>query len=187
MFRGPLDIPLDSTGVRQAHTLAYYFEPIEISRIVYSPRKRSTLTAQIIAKDKDVDIIPNDGLYAWDVGDLAGKEKTPETNAIIQHHLKFPNIAMPGGESMNDFRHRIRPLLWDAVEMGDREGIPTLIVAHSSVVHEAGAMFNQSHTSTLVKPGGVAGIFIENGHLKAEPIFRPDVEGMQKGRAESMS
>jgi len=93
-------------------------------------------------------------------------------------------VPFAGGESFNDFKNRIRPLLLDGVKMAVRYGKPTLVVAHSSIVHETGSMFNDDHTSTLVKPGGVAAVYFQDGGLKAEPIFKPDLERIGSPRAE---
>lgn len=185
-FRGPLDPDLDGQGWRDAHALAFYFEPLDLGAIFFSPKKRSRHTAMLINKAKGGDL-PYHGhqnLQALNVGDLGGQKKTPETEKIVKHHTENMDDPFPGGESFNEFRGRVRPLLIDAVKMALRYGKPTLIVAHSSIVHETGELFNGDHSSTLVHPGGVAAVYIEDGKLKAEPIFKPDSEHIGKSKAE---
>ncbi len=185
-FRGPLDPDLDGKGWRDAHALAFYFAPIELAAIFFSPKKRSRHTAMLINKAKGTEI-PYHGhknLQALNVGDLGGQKKTPETQKIVECHTKDLNKPFPGGESFNEFRGRVRPMLVDAVRLALKSGKPILIVAHSSIVHETGELFNGDHSSTLVHPGGVAAVYIEDGKLKAEPIFKPDLDHIGKSKAE---
>lgn len=181
-FRGPIDAPLDAAGKRDAHKLAFYFEPIDVSCIIHSDRKRTRTTADIIAQRKaDIDVSENAGLRAWDVGDLGGKPKNEENEAIVAWHVAHPNIPLPGGESLDQFKARVRPLIADAIDMGIHSGVPPLIVAHSSVIHEVGAMIGGHHEHTLVEPGGVAAIYVAGGKLDAEPVFkaRPRSDGAE--------
>jgi broad specificity phosphatase PhoE len=173
-FRGPIDAPLDKAGWRDAHQLAYYFEPIELSVIVHSDRKRTRSTAGLIAKSKDnIEVIENPGLRAWNVGDLGGQPKNKENEALVDWHVKHPDVPLPGGESLAAFKSRVRPLLAAAIDAAVKCGVPVLLVAHSSVIHEIGSMLSNDHEHTLVEPGGVAAIYIQNGKLDAEPVFKP--------------
>jgi broad specificity phosphatase PhoE len=180
-FRGPIDVPLDKNGFRDAYILANLFEPIEIGYIVTSDKLRSVQTAKIIGDKKGIIPIQTEALRALDVGDLGGKERSPENIAIINYHtLDHPEESFPGGESLNDFRERVRPVLCEAIDEAMATGLPILLVVHSSIVHEAGVMAHGSHTATLVEPGGVAALSFEDGKLRAEPIFKPDLKRMHK-------
>lgn len=172
-YRGPIDAPLDKSGLRDANQLAHYFEPIDLSCIFHSDKKRTTATADLIAQRKGMEAHPNHNLRAWDVGHLGGKPKNEENEELVNWHVSHPEVSMPGGESLNDFKGRVRPLIADAIEIGMRAGEPVLIVAHSSVIHEVGSMLNGDHDHTLVEPGGVAAIYIQGGKLDAEPVFKP--------------
>lgn len=175
-YRGSVDVDLDDTGYNQANRLAYYFEPIELSHIFCSSRQRAVHTAEAVASRKDMEVISHDGLRALNVGHLGGKPKNEENIAVVREHVENPSVPFPGGESLNDFRARVRPLLQDAIEVADRSGEPVLLVVHSSVIHEAGEMIHGDHRKALVKPGGVSCIFYNDGKLEVEPIFRPDSE-----------
>jgi broad specificity phosphatase PhoE len=171
-FRGPIDAPLDKSGVRDAHQLAHYFEPVDLSYIIHSDKKRTRETAKTIGDRKLMDIFPNEELRAWNVGDLGGKPKDEDNLAIVEHHVQNPDLPFPGGESLNEFRNRVRPILAQAIDKGEEIGIPLLLVAHSSVIHEIGTMLSGNHDYTLVEPGGVCAIYVGNGKLDAEPIFK---------------
>lgn len=185
-FRGPIDAPLDSSGLRDAQALAKFFNPIEISSIFHSNKRRTRTTAETVGRAKDLPIHANPNLAAWNVGDLGGQPKSKENLEIVKYHVDHPDISMPGGESLNFFKSRVRPLIQDAVEMGVKTGIPPLLVAHSSVIHEVGAMIGGHHEYALVEPGGVVAIYIQDGKLDVEPIFKPRPSS-GKHRAESVT
>lgn len=175
-FRGPIDAQLDKEGWRDANRLAYYFGPIDLCVIVHSDKARTRETAkQIASKHDGVNVVENCGLNAFNVGDLGGKPKNKENLSTVEWHVENPDIPLPGGESLNHFRARVRPLIQDAINLALRVGRPVLIVSHSSIIHEVGMMIGGHHEYTLVEPGGVAAIFIQNGKLDAEPIFKPRI------------
>lgn len=174
-YRGHLDPDLAGQGWRDAHALAFYFEPIDLGGIFFSKKKRARHTAMLINKAKVCECyVGHDNLECLDVGDLGGQKKTPETKAKVDYHAKNPEVPFEGGESFNEFRARVRPLFVEAVELALQVGRPVLVVSHSSVIREVGEFINGDHASTAVEPGGVVGIFIEDGRLRVEPIFKPD-------------
>lgn len=179
-FRGPIDAPLDKLGSRDAYQLAHYFEPIEISHIFHSDKKRTRETAKIIGDAKGEEPVGNEGLQAWNVGKLGGKPKDDENLEIVEWHVQNPDIPLPGGESLNEFKDRIHPLIIEAIEKAEEIGVPILIVAHSSVIHEVGVMVSGKHDHTLVEPGGVCAIYIQDGKIDAEPIFKPRLKPLNK-------
>jgi broad specificity phosphatase PhoE len=172
-FRGNKDPSLDASGFRDAHHLAAYFKDEPLSFIVSSDKLRARQTAGIIKGDKDLDVHETPNLRALNVGDFSGKKRTPEAEAELQHYIDNPDIDIPGGESLNEFKSRIRPALWEAFEIADDAGKPGLLVAHSSIVHECGSWIYNDHKATLVEPGGVLAVYVQNGKIGAEPIFRP--------------
>ena len=74
-FQGREDIPLNDSGVAQAHRPAEFFKNRNISRIITSPLMRARETAGIIADAHvvPVDIIPDERLTERDLGELSGK------------------------------------------------------------------------------------------------------------------
>lgn len=173
-FRGPLNPPLDEKGKHDAEELGKFFQDIPIACIICSDKTRALQTAHVIAKYKPgIEIYPNAGLHALNVGDFAGKPKDKYEDEF-EYYVRNPDVTIPGGESINDFKARIRPLLLEGVKIANRVGLPTFFAIHSSIIHEMGSMINNDHGSTLVKPGGAARIYHDNGRLKAEPIFKPD-------------
>lgn len=172
-FRGSADPPLAPEGIADAHKLAHYFSNIDLSAIFSSDRKRALQTADIISSERKLPVHKMQQLRALNVGNFSGQKRTPENEALLQQYIENPNVTIPGGESLNDFKARVRPVLMDAVDLFMDCGVPPLVVAHSSIVHEVGDMFYGNHKSILVQPGGAAAIYISNGKLGAEPIFKP--------------
>ena len=175
-FRGNANPPLDSTGIKQAEEIAKLFEPIEISHIFCSDKQRSVKTADIIARAKSSPIHQTSGLRALDVGDFSGELRTPESEAQLQVYLDSPDTPIPGGESLQNFKERIGPCLQEAIELFSKCGSPPLLVAHSSVVHEIGAVLKGSHKAVLVEPGGAIAVYFDGRKLDAKPIFKPVVD-----------
>jgi broad specificity phosphatase PhoE len=180
-FRGPLDPPLDEKGQRDAEELGAYFEKIPVICIISSDKKRALQTARVIAQHKKgIEIHPNSALHAWNVGKFAGKPKD-QYEEEFEHYVRNPDVAIPGGESLNEFKGRIRPIYAQAIHLANHAGKPLLLAVHSSVIHEMGSMINNDHESTLVKPGGAARIYYDNGKLMAEPIFKPETARGKSG------
>ena len=172
-FRGNANPPLDETGIKQAHDLADLFSQKQISHIFCSDKQRSVKTAQIVAQAKGCAIHQSEGLRALDVGKFSGEKRTKESEAELQKYLDNPETQIPDGESLQDFRDRIRPCLQSAINIFKECGAPPMLVAHSSVVHECGNILYGDHKKILVEPGGAIEIYAKDGSLGARPIFRP--------------
>jgi broad specificity phosphatase PhoE len=157
-------------------------QAIELSFIVTSAKERAKQTADVISvaqkiedkKNFNLCPYPNERLFAWDVGNFSGKPKNQENLDKLQEYIDDPSLVVPGGESLGYFRDRVRPLIHEAIETSDELGAPGLLVVHSSIIHELGEMFHKDHTAALVKPGGLAAVYVSNGMLKVEAIFKPE-------------
>ena len=172
-FRGNANPELAPQGIKEAHKLASLFGPIEISHIFCSDKHRATRTAEIIAEAKGVPIHKSEQLRALDVGNFSGQKRTPEAESDLQKYLDQPEVTIPGGESLQNFKDRIAPCLQQAVNLYCECGVPPLLVCHSSIIHEVGALLMGGHKNVLVEPGGAVAIYSRNGKLSAEPIYRP--------------
>jgi broad specificity phosphatase PhoE len=184
-FRGPMNPPLDKQGFTDAHTAEYYLSCIDFCAVFTSDRLRATTTARIVCDGREIKPIECEGLRAWNIGWFGGKKKS-EYSDQLQRYVDNPDVPVPEGESLNEFKARVRPLFDEAVEITNNQGLPVLLVVHSSVIHESGDYYNGEHSSALVKPGGVSQIYIQDGFLHSAPIFKPDEERI-KNRAEQVS
>lgn len=179
-FRGMMDLSLDAQGIQDAHRLAEFLKDYQIFPIVVlSDMKRARETAHIIgstlkSSDQPIQYRETPELRALNVGKLSGQKRTAENEAIVAYHADNPDVPFEGGESLNDFRTRVHPIMEHGIEVAIKHGCPVLFVAHSSVIHEVGQITHKDHTASLVKPGGVTKICACDGCLCSEPIFRPD-------------
>lgn len=183
-FRGPIDADLDAQGRRDAHQVAHYMGPVELSYIFHSDMSRTRETAKIIcAEHEGIDLQACPDLRAWNVGDLGGKPKSPENLAIVEYHVLHPEIPLPGGESLDTFKGRVQPIIQEAIDKAVEIGVPLLLVAHSSVIHEVGMMVAGDHGHCLVDPGGVCAIYVCKDKLDATPIFKSREKEPPSGEA----
>jgi len=175
VFRGPLDPPLDENGARDALRLKAFFKTTQFGDTYTSDKLRAQTTAAIILQPHEIEAIPTKQLNAWNVGYLAGKAKD-EHQDEIGYFQKHPEHRIPQGESLNEFKDRVEPAILHAINRGEETGKPTLVVTHSSVIHQVGTLLHGDHTAALVRPGGVVAVKKVNGMLKAFPVVRPDTK-----------
>lgn len=174
-FRGTMNPPLNTNGREDAEQLADYFAPIDLSAIFYSDKRRSEETAHVIAAKKPgIPCFGSSALHAWNVGKFSGQPKSPENVQELECYVQNPDIMVPNGESLNEFKNRVRPCLMEGMELANKAGKPVLFVVHSSIIHEIGTMIGGSHTTSLVKPGGIAQIYTNGCSLFSEPLYKPE-------------
>jgi probable phosphoglycerate mutase len=174
-FRGNSNPVLDSVGLEQAQELSDLFKSIDISHIFCSDKIRATKTAEIISSSKNIPVHKSESLRALNVGEFSGQDRNKKSEADLQSYLDDPDTQIPGGESLNDFRNRIRPCLQQSIEIFMDCGVPPLLVAHSSVCHEIGNIATGNHKSILVEPGGAIAVYFDPStqSISANPIFKP--------------
>ena len=172
-FRGPLNPPLDGEGIKDAMKLKEYFKGEDFGDSFTSDKLRSQQTISAILEPHGSDPKVDSGLNAWDVGYLGGKPKAGHEDEIA-YYTQHADEPIPGGESLNNFKSRVRPSIRHAIQRGAETGLPSLVVAHSSIIHEIGTMFHGDHNHVLVKPGGVVGVYHRPGMgLYAKQLIRP--------------
>jgi broad specificity phosphatase PhoE len=173
-FRGPADPPLDDKGFEDAEKLSRYFQNIDLGEAWASDKVRAVQTAEAILDPKGQVANQTPDLHALNVGYLSGEMKdAPDNRASVEYHQDHPDDAFPDGESLNAFRKRVRPVILRAIHSGYQSGKPSLVVAHSSIIHELGNVVHNDHTKTIVKPGGVAAVTFDGKHFNANPIIKP--------------
>jgi probable phosphoglycerate mutase len=186
-YRGPLNPKLDAVGRQQAHDAAEFLKSVGPCALITSDKDRSLETAEIIGRAVGLRPVSTVQLEALNVGHLGGQDRTPENKAEIAVHMRNSNVPFKGGESFNDFRVRVIPVIRKAAEYAIKVGHPVILVAHSSIIHEVGSMFKGSHNAVLVKPGGIASISIKDGKLDAEPVFKPDMARINENAADAIT
>lgn len=135
-YWGKTDVGLGSEGIRQAEQIRDRLAEQRIDCIYTSDLKRTRLTAEIIARPHQIDIINCPELREIDFGDVEGLDfkevqaKFPEVaRKWIQHD---PELVYPGGESLLQLDERIARFRARLSAHTPQETV--LIVAHSGVL-----------------------------------------------------
>lgn len=187
-FRGSANPGLDAEGIRDAKNLARLIAPFKVSRILSSDRLRATQTAEIVGARMGQSVHVNENLRALNVGKFSGQQRTPANLQELKGYLEDRDNPIPGGESLSHFKARIRICLAEAADLAVQAGSPVLVIAHSSIVHELGSYIHGDHNAVLVKPGGIAAMYLsDSGKPSAAAVYRMDHERIRRARAESIS
>lgn len=182
-FRGFMDVPLDDRGRKAASDAAGKLSDIPYRRIYSSDMSRSIETANALNSDGHADYKPIQNLRPLNVGDFAGMEKSRENRDAIEHYVAHPAKQIPGGESLNQFKLRVRPEINHIIDIARADGVPSVLVAHSSTIHELGDMFHGDHTYAKVKPGGIVKVSADgNGKPKISVV-----DGADEGEKDRIS
>ncbi len=109
-IQGKENIPLNKKGREQAQKISRYLSPTNFSAIFSSPLARAWETSQIIAAEHSLIPAAVDDLAEVDFGNLEGKtygEMNEPERAKMEQWLSNPGLnAIPGGESLEEFRQR---------------------------------------------------------------------------------
>lgn len=157
-FRGPIDYPLNRNGIQDAKNLKKWFSDKDISAVYSSPKTRAHDTAEAIAIPKSLKVQKVEEFQPINVGYLAGEPKA-DHEKVMDYFEKYPNEKIPMGESVNDFRARTQDPIKKILTEGAHSSHPVVAVVHSSIIHELNHIVSGDHNQTLVKPGGIVGVY----------------------------
>ena len=130
-MQGHTDIPLDETGIAQAHKLSERFRDIKIGKIYSSDLARALETARIINKNHNVEIIVEAGLREISFGQFEGRFLSEVGEQMVALHKA--GKGMPGGEKPDEFFARVHSSL-DKITACDED---ILIVGHFGTIRAA--------------------------------------------------
>ena len=127
-MQGSCDSPLTERGIAQAHETADQLKDIWFDRIYSSPSERAWNTADIIAKDREVQPVLLSGLHEMSFGRLDGSRHTTHKEEIrrCQESLDYSSA---GGESPAMMEARIRNTLRTIIDESE-DGDRILLVGH---------------------------------------------------------
>jgi broad specificity phosphatase PhoE len=127
-----MDVPLDDIGLRQAHHVAQRFSGKAIHAVYSSPLLRAADTARAIAQACNREVIFDDRLREYHMGDwtgLIGDEISVVTPGL---RLDAPEVAIPNGESAQDMHNRVESFLHDAILRHANETL--ILVSHGGTL-----------------------------------------------------
>lgn len=126
LFQGSSDIPLNATGIAQAHAAFDELPPVDWDVVVSSPLKRAEQTARIIGEDHGIPFGGTDPrLQEIDWGEAEGKP-------VKEMQRRYPGRTFPGVEDAQAVADRG----YDALEDLERQypGQKVLVVAHGTLI-----------------------------------------------------
>nr|WP_245354796.1 histidine phosphatase family protein [Brachybacterium sacelli] len=126
LFQGSSDIPLNDTGIEQAHRAFDQLPPVDWDVVVSSPLKRAEQTARIIAEDHAIDFGGTDArLVEIDWGAAEGRP-------VEEMEQRYPERSFPGREDHQVVADRGYDAL-EALEEQYRDQ-KVLVVAHGTLI-----------------------------------------------------
>ena len=174
-YRGQKDIPLNDKGKQDARALAKFMANKPIGQAWTSDLSRARDTAKEILKGRGIKAVSLESLRPLDAGKFTGKKKDDHVEDMKYYH-ENTDARIPGGDSIDGMNKRVRTPLLRALRAGVRTGKPSLISAHSSVIHSLGNLLHEDHKHALVEPGGVVAVTFDGKKFQAEPVFKPKKE-----------
>lgn len=166
------DLPLNETGVQQAHQIAALLESLPISEIYSSPLKRAIETARPLCESKGLEIMHHDELKEINYGEFQGRLKS-ELNLKLRKQNRYE--PLPDGESLYDVYKRVRRFK-DSIASSLIENKPIAIIAHFwSIRLFLGVLQELDFESIFISGGYKPG----NGSIY-EVVYQIDTKGELK-------
>ena len=137
ILQGWIDVPLNDTGLLQAHEMAESLATCGFTRIYSSPLVRSLVTAAIIADRLGLSVPAlHDGLKERYFGAIQGipKNELADLNPVLFQQIlkRNPATVFEQGESMDVFATRVLDAL---MKIGvDNPGAHLLLITHGWVM-----------------------------------------------------
>ncbi len=136
IFAGVTDVPLTDIGKQQADLTAKFLSQYAIDVLYSSDLKRAMQTAQPIAEQTGLPIIPNEQLREMDLGEW---EEVPFEAVVQQYPTEYElwvgnvdNAYAPGGESIAELRKRMAAAVGKIV--AKHRGKTVCIVTHAEAL-----------------------------------------------------
>lgn len=174
LFRGWVEVPLDTDGIKQATAVREYLKDKGIKEVFCSDLGRAVHTAKLAMPGKNAE--HDKLLRPWDVGMFSGKDRDTNQGAL-NHYIDNPETAIPEGESLKEFAGRQKKAFDKYLKIARQDG-PILLVTHSSdAIQYEKLVENKDELGRpedvdRVSPGGVM-VILDQGKdgLKAEITF----------------
>ena len=137
-LQGCVEVPLNSTGIQQAHLLSNNIKSLDFDFIFSSPLNRALETAKIINQKKHVPIITNDSLIERSFGLLEGVYGYQYDKSLYWDYDK--NYSDKNVEKVQDFFKRVHSFLDILKKQYDNKKL--LLVTHNGVNIAINCYFN---------------------------------------------
>ena len=139
-LQGVTDIPLNAKGIELAEKTAEGLKDIFFDKIYTSPLIRARKTAEIIRGDRDIPVIPTDGLIEISFGDyegltvLSGNYNIPDPDFLNFFHDPEHYSTPPNGESIQHMCERTSSFVRGIMEDPANEDKTFLMASHGAAI-----------------------------------------------------
>lgn len=137
-LQGSVDVPLNSTGIQQAHILADKLSSTHFDLIISSPLKRALDTANIINQGRNINLVTDSSLLERSFGCLEGIKGDEYDKNIFWDYNK--NYKYKDVEPVQQFLDRIHKYLELLIKT--HQGKSVLLVSHNGVNIATNCYFN---------------------------------------------
>ena len=137
-LQGSSDIPLNSTGIEQAHIVADKLSSVNFDLIISSPLNRAVTTANIINQNRNIPFITEKSLSERNFGCLEGIYGNEYDKKPFWDYYK--NYQYKDVEPIQTFFNRVHTYLDNIIQTYSEKTI--LIVAHNGVNIATNCYFN---------------------------------------------
>ena len=137
-FVGQSDPPLDETGLAQAEAARKALAPLTFTRVLASDLRRTMRTAEIVCRDRAVEITQEPKLREINLGLWEGlsvaevQERFP--GQYERRGLDLTGFRPEGGESFQDLQDRAWPVLEGLASTDSGAHGDILVVTHAGVI-----------------------------------------------------
>lgn len=131
-IQGHLPIPLNTRGREQAEALAVHLNDVPFDAVYSSDLLRARQTAEAIVRLSGHEILFDERLREWDLGELCGLLRTqveqahPQAARVRREYLV--DEPMPGGESIRQRYERVTSAISDIASL--HPGGNVIVVSH---------------------------------------------------------
>lgn len=177
-LQGRSDIELNDYGIKLAQITSEALKDVKFDKIYSSPLKRAYRTAEILKRDRKIEIQTDDRLKEMCFGEYEGKV----TGTLPDEFWKFfddPVNFKPteGGESYEEIVERASSFIYDIVVPASEKYERMMIVAHGAL--------NKALMITLNHQGIEdywSGVFQKNCCVNIYNVYGTEFELIQNGK-----
>lgn len=135
-IQGSTDVELNETGIKQAEDTIQTFNEYNFDLIICSTLKRAIKTAQIINKEKNIEIKYDSRLIERHCGDYEGTPTTLDEEPLFNINT---NVSTHNIEPVNDLYKRVSSILDEVKEKYKDKRV--LLVTHGGTTRAIEAYF----------------------------------------------
>ena len=144
-------VHLTKTGIEQAERIAKYLKPLDISAIYSSPIERASHTAEIVAKNRSLEVVLDERLTEIDMGKFTRMNYddmfAKYGNIFLKFYENDPVIAEHEVETFPNVQRRVLEMVNHVVEKHKNENV--ILVTHMDPIKSILAMVMDLKPKTL--------------------------------------